>query len=749
MSPEFYRLMGMRSPPERGVYLQHLHGFLERRFGKNLPAAQRDLIFEHQGLAQTRPWRDEEYPEIAAWLAANQIPLKLIVAGSKRSEYFSPMVVPEGKKKTSGLMNVLLPAVQGNRTAARMLTARAMRHVKAGNADAAWDDLIACHRIGRLVGRGPTLVEGLVGYSIGGIAAEATATFLGECRMTPNQLVRFQKEFNALPSIPSMAEKINYCERIMFLDSVILLAYGGPGSFQRLFGFGGAGAAGPQPPRVDFARIDWDAILKTGNRWYDRLYAALAKPDRAARKAALRQVEGEIRSLAMQARNAGKPKNARDAGEQIGRLLISHFAPSLTAARTAEERYRQRSRLTRVGLALAAYRLDQGRYPQRLAQLSPKIRGEFQLASVGALSFAFVAQSLPTSLSQAVFGYVRDRRRTAWLMWVGPIVGVAGMAAIGIVDGAMMFAILLLIGGVGIGAFHPEAAVAAGRALPEHRTRALSVFMLGGAMGLGLGPTLSGAIVRQWGLEGLVMLIPFIAVLVGVLWWVGRLGTLSPPPRDGAGSITISQMFEGRGRLALAIFLICSLRLVPNMATQKVVSFALAKKDYDVFEIGVYQSLFLVAASAGMFVMAFRFRSGWERRFMIWCPILGIPTLMVLGWEGCPMWLFVTMLMVGGIVLWGTTPAMVSYAQQQFPNGAGLASAITMGLAWGLGGLIQAPITAAFSRTDSPQTAFYCFIPCLLLAALGASRLPENPSAETEPIPETQTTPDAEPAAVS
>lgn len=339
---------------------------------------------------------------------------------------------------------------------------------------------------------------------------------------------------------------------------------------------------------------------------------------------------------------------------------------------------------------------------------------------------AFVLQSLPTSISQAVFGYIRDRRRTPWLLWAGPLLGVVCMAMIGQTDSRVVLGILLLFGGVGIGAFHPEAAVAAGRVMPEHRTRSLSIFMLGGALGLGLGPTLSGAIVNHWGMDGLLVLIPVISVAIGLLWWIGRLGTLSPPAPDVESRPSFAEMFEGRGRLALAIFLICSFRLVPNMAMQKVVAFMLHTRDYDSFRIGLFQSLFLVAASAGMFVMAFRFRSGWERPFMIWCPLIGIPMLLILGWEDCPMWLFLAMMVLAGITLWGTVPAMVSYAQQQFPNGAGMASAITMGLAWGLGGLIQAPITASFSKTAVPQAAFHYFIPCLLIAAAGAYFLPGN-----------------------
>ena len=45
------------------------------------------------------------------------------------------------------------------------------------------------------------------------------------------------------------------------------------------------------------------------------------------------------------------------------------------------------------------------------------------------------------------------------------------------------------------------------------------------------------------------------------------------------------------------------------------------------------------------------------------------------------------LLVPSGVVLVGTTPAMVSYAHQLFPRDAGKASALTMGLSWGTSGL--------------------------------------------------------------
>lgn len=353
----------------------------------------------------------------------------------------------------------------------------------------------------------------------------------------------------------------------------------------------------------------------------------------------------------------------------------------------------------------------------------PQLESDFNLGIV-ALSLVFIVQSLPTSISQGFFGYLRDRRSVPWLLLIGPLMAAICLTMIGLAPDRIVLCVLLTIGGIGVGAFHPEAAVAAGRMFPEHRARSLSVFMLGGSFGLALGPILSGTVVKHYGLTGLMYLLPAIVLLIPLLGWGVLRADMFRSPPTRTQPARFSEMFEGRGTWAFALFLICSFRLVPNMAIDKVVAFVMHEHGYDSLSTGQAQSLFLASASVGMFLMALKFRPGWERPFMIVCPIAGIPLLFVLGWPGCPFWLFVTLLVPTGLVLWGTTPAMVSYAQQLFPKGAGVASAITMGLAWGLGGLIQAPITSFFRSSGIPQQAFWGFVPFLVAAAIGASFLP-------------------------
>jgi len=368
--------------------------------------------------------------------------------------------------------------------------------------------------------------------------------------------------------------------------------------------------------------------------------------------------------------------------------------------------------------------------------LWPELKRVFGLAAVAAMSVAFVVQSLPASVSQGVFGYLCDRRTSPRILFVGPVMAIVCLTLIGVFPNKAVLYLLLLIGGIGVGAFHPAAAVLAGRLIPEQRTRSISLFMFGGSVGLALGPLLGGAIVSRWGLPALAFLCPPMVLLVMLLWKLGRLQEHANMPREVSARSGLAGVFEGRLAIALLVLAVCSMRLVPNMAMAKVLAFTLDRQGYDAAGIGLHQTLFLVSAAVGMFVLAFRFPKGWEKRFLILCPLAGIPLLYVLGMPNCPRWLFVATLVPCGLVLWGTTPAMVSYAQQQFPKGMGLASALTLGVSWGLAGLIQAPVTAYFQDVGNPQQAFHAFIPALLLSVLGASALPSiAPQREAQVIP--------------
>ncbi len=119
------------------------------------------------------------------------------------------------------------------------------------------------------------------------------------------------------------------------------------------------------------------------------------------------------------------------------------------------------------------------------------------------VQWAYVSWSLATSFSQLAFGYLGDRYSSKWLLWLGPALGILCVSSIGLIDHFVVLNGVLFLGGLGIAAFHPEAAAAAGACLPENRSRAMSLFAVGGYLGQAAGPLYSGIVTTTFGLRGL------------------------------------------------------------------------------------------------------------------------------------------------------------------------------------------------------------------------------------------------------
>src|SRR5205085_8040486 len=142
------------------------------------------------------------FPNVADWLAANEKPLAMVREALQRPDYYNPLVSSHPGTGPGGLMGALLSSVQKCREIAAALTARAMLRTAEGKYDEAWQDLLACHRLGRLVARGGTIIEALVGIAVDQVAATADIAFLAHAKVDAKRLHLCRKDLEALPPLP-------------------------------------------------------------------------------------------------------------------------------------------------------------------------------------------------------------------------------------------------------------------------------------------------------------------------------------------------------------------------------------------------------------------------------------------------------------------------------------------------------------------------------------------------------------------
>jgi hypothetical protein len=379
MPPKFFRWLGIEEPPERGEYFIGLFRF-SRDHLKLEPGEATEAINDEQSRASQRPWTANEHPEIARWLQLNEKPLAVAIEASKRPEYFNPLVSGRTEKERTGLISALLPGVQKCRELAAALTARAMLRAGEGKFDEAWQDLLACHRLGRLLSRGATLIETLVGIAVDAIASNTELALLERAKPTAKQAQAWLRDLQALPPMSPMADKIDLAERFMFLDSVVLLRRGNAGMLQGLAGDGPPFKKPDPKARQALESLDWEPVLRNGNGWYDRIVAAMHNKDRVAREKAFDQIDEELKAL----KNVGTDptdvllalQQGRDPGKQvsekIGHVLIGLFMPAARKVQGAAYRTEQIQRNLHLAFALAAYKADHGAYPPKLADLAPK-----------------------------------------------------------------------------------------------------------------------------------------------------------------------------------------------------------------------------------------------------------------------------------------------------------------------------------------------------------------------------------------
>jgi hypothetical protein len=394
---EYFRRLGINPLPVQGNYFITLDQLVQRAVvGKsvskqefaNLDAQVRRKVFSAQekvweqfDQALGKPWTAREFPLLAEWLLVNQQPLKLLQQASQRQRYYAPSMTTE---KEVRMVSVLLPGLVVYRELARALSIRITMNMSQGKIDEVIADSLTCHRLGRLVGQGPFLIDSLVGIAIDSMACRADVLTAHYGKLSPETIKAWRQQLQGLAAFPPVLERINVSERFSYLDAVFGMVRVGPSALDQL-----AGKTGGQ--KVAFKDIvfkawfntvvDWDDVLRRGNQWYDELVAVARKRTYQQRREGFLELDQKLEKTTRSFRD---PKalvgalltDGKQSGTVMSRMvsniLVSMLLPAVGKATIAEDRLVMHNRLVDVSLALAAYRQETRQYPVQLEQLVPK-----------------------------------------------------------------------------------------------------------------------------------------------------------------------------------------------------------------------------------------------------------------------------------------------------------------------------------------------------------------------------------------
>lgn len=325
--------------------------------------------------------------------------------------------------------------------------------------------------------------------------------------------------------------------------------------------------------------------------------------------------------------------------------------------------------------------INQGALPAML----PFFIAAYDLSYTAAAAIVF-AVNMSSSVVQPLFGLAADRLSKPWLLPGGLMLAGLGLALTGLFQGYQTIMLLGIVSGIGIAAYHPEAARLVNFAAGDNKGAAMSLFGVGGTLGFTLGPLIITTAMLQWGLEGtLVLVVPVTVMALVMIFHLPMFASLEAAGnRKGSvsGTDLLKENWSGFARIAIIVsgrsIIFFGLNIfIPiywiNELNQSKVAGAMA---------------LTIFAGSGIFgnLAGGNLADRIGKKKVI---LLGFLSLTVL----LPIFILVKnvslatfLLAPMGFMLFATYSPTIVLGQSYLPNRIGLSSGVTLGLAVAIGG---------------------------------------------------------------
>ena len=325
--------------------------------------------------------------------------------------------------------------------------------------------------------------------------------------------------------------------------------------------------------------------------------------------------------------------------------------------------------------------INQGALPAML----PFFISAFDLSYAAVAGIVFAA-NMTSSIVQPLFGYAADRFSKPWLLSAGMMLAGIGLALSGLSKSYAWILFLAVVSGIGIAAYHPEAARLVNFAAGTKKGTAMSLFGVGGTIGFAIGPLIITAALLHWGLKGtLILILPVTImslVMVGQFSSFQSLAVCKNQNRSKLDTENSKDDWSAFSRLTITII------------GRSVIFYGL-NTFIPIYWINVLSQ----SKAAGAMALSIFAGAGIVGNLLggSLADHFGQKKIMLLGYLGLmlvlPTLIFVNnstlaniLLIPIGLTLYGTYSPSIVMGQNYLPNRIGLSSGVTLGVAVAIGG---------------------------------------------------------------
>ncbi len=328
--------------------------------------------------------------------------------------------------------------------------------------------------------------------------------------------------------------------------------------------------------------------------------------------------------------------------------------------------------------------LNQGVVPAML----PFFIASYHLSYAAAAGLV-LAQTLFSSVAQPLFGLLADRRPSPWLIPIGLSFAGIGVALTGLTHAYELIFAAIAASGLGVSAFHPEAARRVRYLGGARAATSMSLFTVGGMAGFAAGPVLITPTLIAFGTRGAVLLaLPVVIMSLAVTWQLPRIAAESIPRHHGAqrtASADGREQWSAFARLTIVVMLRSIVFFGLNTFIPLYWSHVLHGSEAG----GGYALTTMLSAVVAGTLIGGRMADRYGRKIVVVVALAALaPLLFVfLGTHGLTA--AGLLLIPVGIGLGAPTSVVVVMAQEYLPDRIGLAAGATLGLSMTVGGVLM------------------------------------------------------------
>lgn len=326
--------------------------------------------------------------------------------------------------------------------------------------------------------------------------------------------------------------------------------------------------------------------------------------------------------------------------------------------------------------------LNQGALPALLPFFKEALQLSYTMAGTLLLS-----ANLTSSIIQPIFGHLSDRKPMGWFLPLAPLIACLGISASGFAPHYVFLLVCVIVSGIGIAIFHPEGFKTAYFFTGEKRATGMSIFAVGGNLGIALGPLWALLLVTAFGIHGTSgMIAP--GILIGVILLLNLSHITSPMKRAHTETKDKEKKPLTREQ-KLTFFLLVSVATVRawiqfGMATYIPFYYINYLKGNPLYA-GKLVSTFLISGAVGTLVGAPLADRWGHKRFLKISLFFSFPLLLLfLNSSGFFSFIFIGM---AGMVLISSFALTTVMGQAVLPQHLGMASGMMVGFTMSAGGV--------------------------------------------------------------